>query len=149
MKPTVKPTGSTATALWTNATVRPRNAPTRSAKCAATASHAAGSARSTATCSVPGAPPERDRSTTRARSGGTVAASAVAAGAVARVAEGPRQGHGKIERFFGTLTGELLSGLPGHVPPRHPRQAGHPPRLRLAELDAAPHGIGVPASPAR
>jgi len=49
---------------------------------------------------------------------------------------GVPQGRGKIERFFGTVTTQLLPGLPGHL------AAGAPPAapaglLVLAELDAA------------
>lgn len=44
------------------------------------------------------------------------------------------QGRGKIERFFGTINTELLSGLPGYL-------TGHssapPPLLSLTDLDAA------------
>lgn len=49
---------------------------------------------------------------------------------------GVPQGRGKIERFFGTVTTELLPALPGHLAPG----AGGPatrPTLSLAELDAA------------
>jgi putative transposase len=49
---------------------------------------------------------------------------------------GVPQGRGKIERFFGTVTTELLPQLPGYLPPPG---AGPPiaPGLSLAELDAA------------
>jgi putative transposase len=49
---------------------------------------------------------------------------------------GVPQGRGKIERFFGTVTTELLPALPGHLAPGAP---GHPtpPALSLAELDEA------------
>ncbi len=49
---------------------------------------------------------------------------------------GVPQGRGKIERFFGTVTTELLPALPGHLVPG----AGGPttrPALSLAELDEA------------
>jgi putative transposase len=49
---------------------------------------------------------------------------------------GVPQGRGKIERFFGTVTTELLPQLPGYLPPAG---AGPPtpPGLLLAELDGA------------
>ncbi|MBG6191672.1 putative transposase [Arthrobacter sp. CAN_A212] len=43
------------------------------------------------------------------------------------------QGRGKIERFFGTVNTELLSGLPGHLTPGFPPPA---PTRTLHELDA-------------
>jgi putative transposase len=49
---------------------------------------------------------------------------------------GVPQGRGKIERFFGTITTELLPTLPGHLA----AGSGAPaiaPRLSLAELDEA------------
>jgi transposase InsO family protein len=47
---------------------------------------------------------------------------------------GRPQGRGKIERLFGTLNTELLPELPGHLVNGKPAT---PPRLSLAELDAA------------
>lgn len=44
------------------------------------------------------------------------------------------QGRGKVERFFGTLTRELLPELPGHLVDGRPVT---PPRLTLPQLDAA------------
>ena len=44
------------------------------------------------------------------------------------------QGRGKVERLFGTLNTELLTELPGHLINGRPTS---PPRLSLAELDAA------------
>lgn len=44
------------------------------------------------------------------------------------------QGRGKIERFFGTLTTELLPQLPGQLVRGHPTPAA---KLTLAEADAA------------
>ena len=49
---------------------------------------------------------------------------------------GVPQGRGKIERLFGTITTELLPGLPGYLPPAGAGPASAP-RLSLAELDAA------------
>lgn len=48
------------------------------------------------------------------------------------------QGRGKIERFFGTVNTELLSGLPGYLAPGQPRPM---PQLSLAELDSAVEGF--------
>jgi putative transposase len=47
---------------------------------------------------------------------------------------GRPQGRGKLERFFGSLTTELLPELPGHLVRGKPAS---PPRLTLAQLDAA------------
>lgn len=47
---------------------------------------------------------------------------------------GVPQGRGKLERLFGTITTELLPGLPGYLAPGHSRPAT-PPRLSLAQLD--------------
>ena len=44
------------------------------------------------------------------------------------------QGRGKVERFFGSVTTELLPELPGHLVHGKPSS---PPRQTLAELDAA------------
>lgn len=44
------------------------------------------------------------------------------------------QGRGKVERFFGTLTTELLPDLPGHLVRGQPASS---PRLSLPQLDAA------------
>jgi putative transposase len=49
---------------------------------------------------------------------------------------GVPQGRGKIERFFGTITTELLPALPGHLAPGSGTPASAP-RLSLAELDDA------------
>jgi transposase InsO family protein len=49
---------------------------------------------------------------------------------------GVPQGRGKIERLFGTITTELLPQLPGYLPPSGAGPPS-PPRLSLAELDAA------------
>jgi putative transposase len=49
-------------------------------------------------------------------------------------AVGRPQGRGKLERFFGSITTELLPTLPGHL--MHGKPAS-PPRLSLPELDAA------------
>jgi putative transposase len=49
---------------------------------------------------------------------------------------GVPQGRGKIERFFGTITTELLPSLPGHLMPGSGTPVT-PPRLSLAELDEA------------
>jgi putative transposase len=46
------------------------------------------------------------------------------------------QGRGKIERFSDTITTELLPGPPGHLAAGGATLAT-PPRLSLAELDAA------------
>jgi len=47
---------------------------------------------------------------------------------------GRPQGRGKLERFFGSLTTELLPELAGHLVRGQPAS---PPRLTLAELNAA------------
>jgi DNA transposition AAA+ family ATPase len=47
---------------------------------------------------------------------------------------GVPQGRGKIERFFGTITTELLPRLPGHLSPGSATPATAP-QLSLAELD--------------
>jgi len=44
------------------------------------------------------------------------------------------QDRGKFERFFGTVTTELLPDLPGHVVHGQPVR---PPRLTLPQLDTA------------
>lgn len=49
-------------------------------------------------------------------------------------AVGRPQGRGKIERFFGTVNTELLTGLPGHLTTKTPAPS---PVLDLAGLDAA------------
>ena len=49
---------------------------------------------------------------------------------------GVPQGRGKIERFFGTVTTELLPGLPGYLAPGG-RGPATPPALSLTELDEA------------
>ena len=48
---------------------------------------------------------------------------------------GVPQGRGKIERFFGTVTSELLPHLPGHVPHGTRGQPVTPPAPTLAQLD--------------
>ncbi len=50
---------------------------------------------------------------------------------------GVPQGRGKIERFFGTITTELLPTLPGHLAPDRRGAPENPPRLSLSQLDAA------------
>ena len=56
---------------------------------------------------------------------------------------GVPQGRGKIERLFGTITTELLPELCGFLPPSGAGPPS-PPRLSLAELDAAlGHWISV------
>ncbi len=50
---------------------------------------------------------------------------------------GAPQGRGKIERFFGTHTTELLPTLPGHIPHGTHGKPVTEPRLTLPELDAA------------
>lgn len=48
---------------------------------------------------------------------------------------GVPQGRGKIERFFRTVTSELLPHLPGHIPHGTRGQPVSPPALTLAQLD--------------
>lgn len=48
---------------------------------------------------------------------------------------GVPQGRGKIERFFGTVTTELLPTLPGHIPHGTFGKPVTPPALSLADLD--------------
>jgi len=48
---------------------------------------------------------------------------------------GVPQGRGKIERFFGTVTTELLPHLPGHIPHGTRGQPVTPPALTLEQLD--------------
>ena len=48
---------------------------------------------------------------------------------------GVPQGRGKIERFFGTVTSELLPHLPGHIPHGTHGQPVTPPALTVAQLD--------------
>lgn len=50
---------------------------------------------------------------------------------------GVPQGRGKVERFFGTVTTELLPSLPGHIPHGTRGTPITAPALSLAELDAA------------
>jgi putative transposase len=50
---------------------------------------------------------------------------------------GVPQGRGKIERFFGTVTTELLPTLPGFLAPNRAGASVDRPRLTLSELDAA------------
>ena len=47
---------------------------------------------------------------------------------------GVPRGRGKIERFFGTITTELLPTLPGHIPPHNFGQPVTPPTMALSEL---------------
>ena len=44
---------------------------------------------------------------------------------------------GKGERFFGTITTELLPTLPGHIPPGNQGRPVTKPELTLSQLDAA------------
>ncbi len=48
---------------------------------------------------------------------------------------GVPQGRGKIERFFGTITSELLPHLPGHIPHGTRGQPVTAPALTLGQLD--------------
>ncbi len=48
---------------------------------------------------------------------------------------GVPQGRGKIERFFGTVTTELLPHLPGHIPHGTRGRPVAPPALTLEQLD--------------
>jgi len=48
---------------------------------------------------------------------------------------GVPQGRGKIERFFGTVTTELLPHLPGHIPHGTRGQPASSPTLTLEQLD--------------
>ena len=50
---------------------------------------------------------------------------------------GVPRGRGKIERFFGTITTELLPTLPGHIPPHNFGRPITSPALTLSELDVA------------
>ena len=50
---------------------------------------------------------------------------------------GVPRGRGKIERFFGTITTELLPTLPGHIPPHNFGQPVTTPTMALSDLDAA------------
>jgi putative transposase len=50
---------------------------------------------------------------------------------------GVPQGRGKVERFFGTITTELLPTLPGYLAPDRAGAPVDPPWLTLSELDAA------------
>lgn len=50
---------------------------------------------------------------------------------------GVPRGRGKIERFFGTITTELLPTLPGHIPPGNNGRAVTAPVMSLSELDSA------------
>ena len=47
------------------------------------------------------------------------------------------RGRGKIERFFGTITTQLLPTLPGHIPPGNYGRPISIPQLTLSQLDAA------------
>jgi len=48
---------------------------------------------------------------------------------------GVPQGRGKIERFYGTITTELLPHLPGHIPHGTNGKPASPPALNLEQLD--------------
>jgi putative transposase len=48
---------------------------------------------------------------------------------------GVPQGRGKIERFYGTVTTELLPHLPGFIPHGTRGRPISPPELRLQQLD--------------
>src|ERR1700712_1637698 len=50
---------------------------------------------------------------------------------------GVPRGRGKIEKFFGTVTTELLPTLPGHIPPHNHGQPITIPTMTLSDLDAA------------
>lgn len=50
---------------------------------------------------------------------------------------GVPQGRGKVERFFGTVTSELLPTLPGHIPHGTHGKPVTVPTLSLAQLDTA------------
>ncbi|NRG43137.1 DDE-type integrase/transposase/recombinase [Rathayibacter sp. VKM Ac-2835] len=49
---------------------------------------------------------------------------------------GVPQGRGKIERFYGTITTELLPHLPGHIPHGTNGTPTSPPALTMEQLDA-------------
>ncbi|WP_147050787.1 Mu transposase C-terminal domain-containing protein, partial [Kocuria flava] len=49
---------------------------------------------------------------------------------------GVPQGRGKIERFYGTITTEVLPHLPGHIPHGTGGTPTSPPALSLEQLDA-------------
>ncbi len=50
---------------------------------------------------------------------------------------GRPRGRGKIERFFGTVTTELLPTLTGHIPPGNHGKPVTPPTMTLSQLDTA------------
>jgi putative transposase len=50
---------------------------------------------------------------------------------------GVPQGRGKVERFFGTVTTELLPTLPGSLAPDRAGAPVDPPQLTLGDLDSA------------
>ena len=52
-------------------------------------------------------------------------------------APGKPRGRGKIEKFLGTITSELLPTLPGHIPPGNHGKPVTTPALTLSQLDAA------------
>jgi len=62
---------------------------------------------------------------------------------------GVPQGRGKIERFFGTVTTELLPHLPGHIPHGTRGQPVTTPTLTLAQLDGILERFVVDDYPAR
>ncbi len=57
--------------------------------------------------------------------------------AVVHSTPGVPQGRGKVERFFGTVTSELLPTLPGHIPHGTFGKPVTQPTLTLTALDAA------------
>ena len=58
-------------------------------------------------------------------------------------APGKPRGRGKIERFFGTVTTELLPTLPGYIPPGNHGKPVTVPKMSLSQLDAAVGGYLV------
>ena len=50
---------------------------------------------------------------------------------------GKPRGRGKGERFFGTVTTELLPTLPGHIPPGNRGRPVTKPALTLSQVDTA------------
>jgi len=59
---------------------------------------------------------------------------------VIRSAPGKPRGRGKIERFFGSITTELLPTLPGHIPPGNHGKPVTAAKLTLSQLDTAVGG---------
>ena len=63
---------------------------------------------------------------------------------------GVPRGRGKGERFFGSVTTELLPTLAGHIPPGNHGRPVTPPVMTLTQLDEAVGGVDrrhVPATP--